>query len=168
MTKYDRIPDPIRVEPHLTQEDAATVGSACDILRRHMRAADLIASWAMLTEYLALSALKERSEVLRVLFLNSKNRLIRDRIMWRGTIDHVPVYVSDVMRSALILDVSALILCHNHPSGDPTPSDADIKMTKQMVEAARVLGLTIHDHVIVGFGTEANAFSMRGHGTVTF
>jgi DNA repair protein RadC len=84
--------------------------------------------------------------------------------MSRGSIDHVPVYVSEVLRSALVLDASALILCHNHPSGDPQPSQADIDMTRKIVDACRVMSITVHDHLIVGFGREQAVFSMRAAG----
>jgi len=86
----------------------------------------------------------------RVLFLDRKNQLIADEAMNEGTVDHAPVYPREVVRRALELSASALILAHNHPSGDPTPSQADIAMTREVIEAAKVLRLSVHDHVIVG------------------
>ncbi|ODM47357.1 DNA repair protein [Ruegeria sp. PBVC088] len=142
----------------------ATIDAAREILRRHVRSTVALQSWSMLTDYLALTAVRERVEVFRVLLLDRKNRLIRDRVMTRGSIDHVPVYVSEVLRSALVLDASAIILCHNHPSGDPHPSQTDIELTRKIVEACKVMGITVHDHIIVGFGREKNAFSMRAAG----
>ena len=121
----------------------------------------------MLTDYLAFSAVRERVEVFRVLLLDRKNKLIRDRVMTRGSIDHVPVYVSEVLRSALVLDASAIIMCHNHPSGDPHPSQTDIELTRKIVEACKVMEIVIHDHIIVGFGRERNAFSMRAAGMLS-
>ena len=92
----------------------------------------------------------EAREQFRVLFLDKKNQLIADEIMNRGTVDHAPVYPREVVRRALELSASAVILVHNHPSGDPTPSSADVDMTRQIVEAARPLRITIHDHLVVG------------------
>lgn len=89
-------------------------------------------------------------EEFRVLFLDKKNRLIRDERLGDGTVDHAPVYPREVVRRALELGASALILLHNHPSGDPTPSSADVEMTRQIVAAARALNLVVHDHLVVG------------------
>jgi DNA repair protein RadC len=89
-------------------------------------------------------------EAFRVLFLDKKNQLIADEILGQGTVDHAPVYPREVMRRALELSASHLILVHNHPSGDPTPSAADVEMTKRIVEAGKVLSIVIHDHVVVG------------------
>ncbi|MCB1310729.1 MAG: JAB domain-containing protein [Sedimentitalea sp.] len=118
----------------------------------------------MLTDYLAFSAVRERVEVFRVLLLDRKYKLIRDRIMTRGSIDHVPVYVSEVLRSALVLDASAIIMCHNHPSGDPHPSQTNIDLTRKIVAACKVMEIVVRDHIIVGFRREKNAFSMRTAG----
>ena len=118
----------------------------------------------MLTDYLAFSAVRERVEVFRVLLLDRKYKLIRDRIMTRGSIDHVPVYVSEVLRSALVLDASAIIMCHNHPSGDPHPSQTNIDLTRKIVAACKVMEIVVRDHIIVGFRQEKNAFSMRTAG----
>ena len=157
-----------RPPARLTAAESATIATARDILQKHVRKADLIASWAMLIDYLALNAITERTEVFRCLFLDTRNRLIRDKVMSRGTIDHVPVYVREVIRSAVLLDANAMILCHNHPSGDPTPSRTDILMTEKLIAATRALEITIHDHVIVGHGSERHSFSMRAAGTVEF
>jgi DNA repair protein RadC len=92
----------------------------------------------------------EMQEQFRILFLDKKNRLIADEVQQRGTVDHTPVYVREVVKRALELSASAIILVHNHPSGDPTPSRADIDMTNQIVSAAKPLGVLIHDHIIVG------------------
>lgn len=100
-------------------------------------------------------------ERFHVLYLDRKNRLISDERFGVGTVDHVPVYPREVVRRALDLNASALILVHNHPSGDPEPSEADIAMTKEVEKACGVLGLTLHDHIIVGAGREV---SLRGLG----
>ena len=150
-----------------SEAEIATIDAARTILRRHARSTVALQSWAMLTGYLALNAVHERVEVFRVLLLDRKNRLIRDRVMTRGSIDHFPVYVSEVLRAALVLDASALILCHNHPSGDPHPSQTDIELTRKIVEACKVMEIVVHDHIIVGFGREKNAFSMRAAGMMS-
>ena len=103
----------------------------------------------------------EAREQFRILFLDKKNRLIADEVQQRGTVDHTPVYVREVVKRALELSASAIILVHNHPSGDPTPSRADIDMTRQIVDAARPLGVTIHDHIIVGRDQVASFRGLR-------
>ena len=110
----------------------------------------VISSWAALLAYVKTALAHEAREQFRVLFLDKKNQLIADEIMNRGTVDHAPVYPREVVRRALELSASAVILVHNHPSGDPTPSSADVDMTRQIVDAARPLRITIHDHLVVG------------------
>lgn len=110
----------------------------------------VITSWTQLLDYVRLAMAHEPREQFRVLFLDKKNQLIADEVMNHGTVDHAPVYPREVVRRALELAASAIILVHNHPSGDPTPSAADIAMTKEIVEAARALRLSVHDHLVVG------------------
>jgi DNA repair protein RadC len=110
----------------------------------------VISSWNALLDYVRVALAHETREQFRVLFLDRKNQLIADEVMGQGTVDHAPVYPREVVRRALELSASAIILVHNHPSGDPTPSAADIEMTRQMVEAARALRLSVHDHLVVG------------------
>ena len=110
----------------------------------------VIASWNALLAYVKAAMAHEGREQFRVLFLDKKNQLIADEIMNRGTVDHAPVYPREVVRRALELSSSAIILVHNHPSGDPTPSSADIDMTRQIVDAARPMRIAIHDHLVVG------------------
>lgn len=110
----------------------------------------VIASWTALLAYVRLALQHEPREQFRILYLDNKNQLIRDEIQNRGTVDHAPVYPREVVRRALELSAKAMIIVHNHPSGDPTPSRADIDMTKQVIEAARALGIQIHDHLIAG------------------
>ena len=100
-------------------------------------------------------------EQFRVLYLDRKNVLIADEAQAKGTVDHVPVYPREVVKRALELNASALILVHNHPSGDPTPSQSDITVTEQIVAAARALSLTLHDHLIIGKSQE-NSFRTEG------
>ncbi|HEY0436799.1 MAG TPA: DNA repair protein RadC [Phenylobacterium sp.] len=108
----------------------------------------VISSWSALMAYVKTALAHEGREQFRVLFLDKKNQLIADEVLGRGTVDHAPVYPREVMRRALELSASAVILVHNHPSGDPTPSAADIDMTRQVVEAGRSLRIAVHDHLI--------------------
>ena len=110
----------------------------------------VISSWTALLAYVRVALRHEAREQFRVLFLDKKNQLIVDEVMNHGTVDHAPVYPREVVRRALELSASAVILVHNHPSGDPTPSRADIDMTKQVKEAGRHLGIEVHDHLVVG------------------
>jgi DNA repair protein RadC len=110
----------------------------------------VITSWTALLAYVRIALAHEAREQFRVLFLDKKNQLIADEILQRGTVDHAPVYPREVMRRALELSASALILVHNHPSGDPTPSKPDIDMTRLIVEAGKVLKIEVHDHLVVG------------------
>ena len=110
----------------------------------------VISSWTALVAYVRLSLQHEAREQFRVLYLDNRNQLILDEIQNRGTIDHAPVYPREVVRRALELSAKSMIIVHNHPSGDPTPSRPDIDMTRQIVEAARALGIDVHDHLIVG------------------
>ena len=110
----------------------------------------VISSWSALLSYVRVALAHEAREQFRVLFLDKKNQLIADEVMNRGTVDHAPVYPREILRRALELSASAVILVHNHPSGDPTPSPADIEMTRQVVEAGRSLKISVHDHLVVG------------------
>ena len=110
----------------------------------------ILASWNTVLDYCRAAMGYEASEQFRILFLDKKNRLIADEVQQRGTVDHTPVYIREVVKRALELSSSAIILVHNHPSGDPTPSRADIDMTRQIVDAAKPLGIVVHDHIIVG------------------
>lgn len=110
----------------------------------------VISSWSALLAYTRVAMAHEAREQFRVLFLDKKNQLIADEVMNEGTVDHAPVYPREVMRRALELSASAVILAHNHPSGDPTPSSADVEMTRQVIEAGRPLRVTVHDHLVIG------------------
>ncbi len=118
--------------------------------RETIRRRTVIGSWSALLAYVKVALANEPREQFRVLFLDNKNQLIADEVLNRGTVDHAPVYPREVMRRALELSASAVILVHNHPSGDPTPSGADIDMTRQVVEAGRSLKISVHDHLVVG------------------
>ena len=110
----------------------------------------ILSSWSSLIDYCRSAMAFEDVEQFRILFLDKKNRLIADEVQQRGTVDHTPVYPREVMKRALELGATALILVHNHPSGDPTPSTADVQMTRQIVDVAKPLGVTVHDHIVIG------------------
>lgn len=117
---------------------------------------DAISSWDALLDYCHTAMAHRDTEQFRVLFLDRKNVLIADEEQARGTVDHVPVYPREVAKRALELNASALILVHNHPSGDPTPSQADIDMTAQIDGACSTLGITLHDHLVIGKSKEVS------------
>jgi DNA repair protein RadC len=115
-----------------------------------------LTSWAALVDYCTAAMARASYESFRVLFLDRKNFLIADEVQTQGTVDHTPVYPREIVKRALELGASALILVHNHPSGDPTPSRADIDMTREVTEAAKALRIAVHDHVVVGRGGVAS------------
>lgn len=110
----------------------------------------VLAAWSDVLGYCRAAMAYEPKEQFRILFLDKRNQMIADEVQQRGTIDHTPVYVREVVKRALELSASAIVLVHNHPSGDPTPSRADIEMTKDIIAAAKPLGIAIHDHIVVG------------------
>ena len=107
-------------------------------------------NWDRLMDYLNAALARERVEHFRILFLDNRNRLLADEAQARGTVNHTPVYPREVVKRALELSASAVILVHNHPSGDPTPSTQDVKMTLDIIAVAAPLGVAVHDHIIVG------------------
>ena len=122
---------------------------ALKLSRDQVLAKPVIGSWSALLDYCKASMAFHKKEQFRILYLNRKNVLIADELQQEGTVDHTPVYPREVMKRALELGASALILVHNHPSGDPTPSSDDIAMTKEIRDAGKKLGVAVHDHVIV-------------------
>jgi DNA repair protein RadC len=124
--------------------------AAVRIARGEVARRSVISSWTVLLAYVRVAMAHEPREQFRVLFLDKKNCIIVDEVMNRGTVDHAPVYPREIVRRALEVDASAVILVHNHPSGDPTPSSADVDMTRQVIEAGRVLKIVVHDHLVVG------------------
>ncbi|CAO3405806.1 UPF0758 family protein [Azospirillum largimobile] len=121
----------------------------------------VLASWQALIDYCSAAMAHEPTEQFRLLFLDRKNTLIADEVQQRGTVDHTPVYPREVVKRALELSASAVILVHNHPSGDPTPSRADIEMTKEIVRAANAIGLVVHDHLVIGKGGRHTSFKAQ-------
>jgi DNA repair protein RadC len=125
---------------------------ALRFMRAELHSRPLVASHDTLIDYCTAQVAHSKVEEFHILFLDRKNALIKHERQQRGTIDHTPVYTREVVKRALELGASALILVHNHPSGDPTPSKADIAVTKDIVKAAAPLGVTVHDHLIIGRG----------------
>ena len=140
----------------LTPEQHSVVLQAREILASYLNSNPVLSSYNAVLDYTAtlFPPQTTKTEHFHVLYLDRKNRIISDELLSTGTVDHVPVYPREVIKRALMLNASALILIHNHPSGDPTPSEADLSMTKEIQKGCRYLGLTLHDHIIVGAGTE--------------
>jgi DNA repair protein RadC len=130
--------------------------AALALLRARIQDRCLLGSWGAVVDYCHATVAHKAREAFHVLFLDRKNRLIADENMGAGTVDHVPVYPREVVRRAVMLDASALLLVHNHPSGDPTPSDADKAMTRQIVQACGAVGVVVHDHLVIGHGREVS------------
>jgi DNA repair protein RadC len=131
------------------------------MLRNRVINKPVLSSWQALLDYCQTAMAHRNTEQFRILFLDRKNLLIADEPQAEGTVDHVPVYPREVVKRALELNASAIILVHNHPSGDPTPSESDIAMTRQIAEAAEIMGVTVHDHLVIGKG---DSFSFRSNG----
>jgi DNA repair protein RadC len=121
----------------------------------------ILSSWSQLMDYCRAAMAFEDVEQLRILFLDKKNRLIADEVQQTGTVDHTPVYPREVIKRTLELNATALILVHNHPSGDPSPSAADVQMTKQIVDVAKPLGIAVHDHIVIGKAGHASMKALR-------
>ena len=126
--------------------------AALRLMRSELHERPVVSSWDKLIDYCTAQIAHGKVEEFHILFLDRKNVLIRHERQQKGTIDHTPVYTREVLKRALELGASALILVHNHPSGDPTPSKADIEVTRDIAKAAQPLGVTLHDHLIIGRG----------------
>jgi DNA repair protein RadC len=135
--------------------------AAQQLARGSVRRRAVLSSWSAVLDYCRTAMAFAETEALRILFLDKKNQLIADEEQQKGTVDHTPVYPREVVKRALELSATAVILVHNHPGGDPTPSRADIEMTKQIVEIARGLGIEVHDHIIVGRHGHASLKGLR-------
>ena len=126
--------------------------AALRLVKAELIGRPVLNNWDRLMEYLNAVLARERVEQFRVLYLDTRNRLLLDEAQARGTVNHTPVYPREVLKRALEVQATALILVHNHPSGDPTPSREDIDMTQEVKQAARSLGIALHDHIIIGNG----------------
>lgn len=135
--------------------------TALRMMRSEIMQRPTLASSRQVLDYLLAAQSYEHRERFRILFLDKRNHLIADEVQGEGTVDHTPVYVREVVKRALELSATAIILVHNHPSGDPTPSRADVDMTKQIVASAAPLGIAVHDHIIVGREGHASLKALR-------
>ncbi|WP_370323072.1 RadC family protein [Roseococcus sp. SYP-B2431] len=138
--------------PHSVSALKLVQAAALRMMQAEVAEQPVLNNWDRLIDYLNAVLAREKVEQFRVLFLDPKNRLIADEAQARGTVNHTPVYPREVVKRALELHATALILVHNHPSGDPTPSRADLEMTRQIQDAAAVLEIVVHDHLILGNG----------------
>jgi DNA repair protein RadC len=121
----------------------------------------VLGSWTAVIDYCRAAMAFEAREQFRILFLDKKNALIADEVQQVGTVDHTPVYPREIVRRALELSSTAIVLVHNHPSGDPTPSQADITMTREIIAVAKAMGIVVHDHIIVGRDGHASFKGLR-------
>lgn len=137
--------------------------TALRLLEARVENKPVLSSWDALGDYLHASMAHRRTEEVRILFLNAKNLLIANEALWQGSVDEASVHVREVIARAIALGATALIIVHNHPSGDPSPSQQDIRLTRDLVEAGRHMKITVHDHVIVGTAGRA---SMRAMGLI--
>ena len=137
--------------------------AALRLMRGEVLERPVLSSWSLVLDYCRATMGFENKEQFRILFLDKRNQIIADEVQQTGTVDHTPVYVREVVKRALELSATAIVLVHNHPSGDPTPSRADIEMTKQIVSAGKPLGVVVHDHIIVAKKGHA---SFRGLGLI--
>jgi DNA repair protein RadC len=137
--------------------------TALRLLETRIQSQPVLSSWDVLGDYLAAAMAHKRVEEVRILFLNARNMLIANEALWQGSVDEASVHVREVIARAIALGATALIIVHNHPSGDPTPSQQDIRLTRDLVEAGRHMKVTVHDHVIVG---AQGRTSMRAMGLI--
>ncbi len=144
----------------VVQELKIVEAAAQRMMRARVINRPVLSSWDALLDYCHTTMSHRETEQFRILYLDRKNVLIADEEQARGTVDHVPVYPREVVKRALELNASALILVHNHPSGDPTPSDADVSMTCQVQDACNALGIVLHDHLIIGKSREVSFKSL--------
>ena len=164
--RFGSLADVISADPALLREETGSESvvrelkivqaAALHLAQSAVLNRPLLSSWSALLEYCHAAMAYEKNEMFRILFLDHKNVLISDETQQQGTVDHTPVYPREVMKRAMNLSASAIILVHNHPSGDPTPSRADIEMTKQIIEAGRPLKIAVHDHIVIGRGKTAS------------
>ncbi|MFL1461969.1 DNA repair protein RadC [Roseococcus sp. DSY-14] len=152
--------DVLAREPQLGVNGAAALklvqAAALRLAQAEAMEMPVLSNWDVLMGYLTAALARESTEQFRVLFLDPRNRLIADEVLHRGTVNHAPVYPREVLKRALELHSTALILVHNHPSGDPTPSGADVEMTRRIVAAAEPLEVSVHDHVVIAAGAWAS------------
>jgi DNA repair protein RadC len=172
LARFGSFPDAIAAEPQrLAEIKGMSAGAIVEFkiveaaAQRFARGAVKkrlpMGSWSEVIDYCRTSMAFENREIFRVLFLDKKNGLIADEVQGSGTVDHTPVYPREVIRRALELASTAIVLVHNHPSGDPSPSKQDVKMTLDIMAIAQPFGVTVHDHIIVGRDGHASLKGMR-------
>ncbi|MCL4117168.1 UNVERIFIED_CONTAM: hypothetical protein GTU68_065016 [Idotea baltica] len=144
------------IGPSVAQELKIIEAAGHRMAQARVLGQDVLSSWDALMTYCKTAMAHRDTEQFRILFLDRKNTLIADEEQQRGTVDHVPVYPREVAKRALELNASAIILVHNHPSGDPSPSPADIEMTQRIENALSALSITLHDHIVIGKETDAS------------
>jgi DNA repair protein RadC len=135
--------------------------TASRVAKGQVEARTILSSWNDVIDYCRTSMAFADKEQFRILFLDKRNQLISDEVQQTGTVDHTPVYPREVIKRALELSATAILLVHNHPSGDPTPSQADVRMTKAIIEIAKPLGISVHDHIIVGRNGHASLKGLK-------
>ncbi len=172
IAKFGSFPEVISAPPMRLAEikgmgDAAITelkivhAAASRLARGQVQKRPVLSSWSSVIDYCRMTMAFAEKEQFRVLFLDKRNQLIVDELQQVGTVDHTPVYPREVVKRALELSATALILVHNHPSGDPTPSHADIEMTQTIINVASPLGIAVHDHIVVGKEGHASFKSLR-------
>lgn len=170
MDRFGSFSEVLAAPRHLLEEIEGLGAAAATDLKVVLAAAQLFAhdvipdrpildSWTSVMDYIRSQMAFESKEQFRILFLDKRNKLIADEVQQVGTVDHTPVYPREVIRRSLELSATALLLVHNHPSGDPAPSSADVQMTKAISDVAKPLGITLHDHIIIG---KSGHSSLRG------
>jgi DNA repair protein RadC len=156
----DRLVEVKGVSQNVAEELKIVQAAAIKLTQERILKRPVITSWNDLLSYCRAAMADEKTELFRIMFLDKKNILIADEVQQRGTVDHTPVYPREVVKRALELGASAIILVHNHPSGDPTPSRADVEMTNQIIKAGAALNIRVHDHIIVGHKHHASFKSL--------
>jgi DNA repair protein RadC len=156
----DRLVEVKGVSQNVSEELKIVQAAAIKLTQERILKRPVITSWNDLLSYCRAAMADEKTELFRIMFLDKKNILIADEVQQRGTVDHTPVYPREVVKRALELGASAIILVHNHPSGDPTPSRADVEMTNQIIKAGAALNIRVHDHIIVGHKHHASFKSL--------
>ena len=149
------------IGPSVAIDLKVIAAAARRMARGEIKAREVLSSWSQVIDYCRAAMAFEQREQFRILFLDKKNALIADEVQQTGTVDHTPVYPREVVRRALELSSTAVILVHNHPSGDPTPSRADIDMTRTIIDTARPLGIAVHDHIIIGKSGHASLKGLK-------
>ncbi len=157
----DRLAEIKGVGEAIITELKLVAATASLVARGEVKQRAVLSSWQAVIDYCRTAMAFADKEQFRVLFLDKRNHLIADEVQQTGTVDHTPAYPREVVKRALELSATAVVLVHNHPSGDPTPSTADIQMTKQIADVAKPLGIELHDHIIVGRNGHASLRSLK-------